>query len=445
MKNLRYLAAILLTSMSITGCSLASAAPAASVWQSIPEDNSSTEASAEEVSSDKALSGNETVSKDEIIPENEVVSGTASEVSDPEPITESAPQETAGGYTVTENETDLYTQYGAYYYSIPDESSSVSGVLYKGTQVHVLGAVDSYKGTATAWKGRTQKWYQIKVGDGLFFVPSEYLDSKNPYNDSSNETVAPAENASVSETAPTEPEATVQPVQEAAASAQTPAPIDYTVYVDQVATSVETDVQKRYRALSAQYDTTGSVGSLVSADDVLEFNSYYSANYELDQQNQICNHGYTYIENDDGTYTSMLGDMPQHSRESVITLAINKFGIKTESDPYQTIYNTCARVRNKLKFNYSYTDSTCTDAFNAGQGVCVHYSVAAYVLLNAEGIPTRMLSGYRGSSCHAWNECYINGKWIPVDFCVFANGSISPNGVISSSYVGTYREANLFR
>lgn len=66
---------------------------------------------------------------------------------------------------------------------------------------------------------------------------------------------------------------------------------------------------------------------------------------------------------------------------------------------------------------YDYMDMSYPDALVSGHAICVHYSMAAYILLNAEGIPTRMVAGTRSGGGHQWNECFIDGTWVTVDLC----------------------------
>ncbi len=68
--------------------------------------------------------------------------------------------------------------------------------------------------------------------------------------------------------------------------------------------------------------------------------------------------------------------------------------------------------------------------FNRGAGYCVHFSSAMVILLRLEGIPARLVSGYRyvfpfdkqdsyevsGSLAHVWPEAYIKGfGWVPFE------------------------------
>lgn len=67
--------------------------------------------------------------------------------------------------------------------------------------------------------------------------------------------------------------------------------------------------------------------------------------------------------------------------------------------------------------------------FDTKTGFCAHYSSAFAVLMRAANIPTRVVNGYLGSEmddlggyfrirqadAHAWNEVWLNGKWVRFD------------------------------
>jgi len=52
-----------------------------------------------------------------------------------------------------------------------------------------------------------------------------------------------------------------------------------------------------------------------------------------------------------------------------------------------------------------------------GLGVCESYAEAFFLLANAAGVPTVVVSGelLAGSSPHAWNKVYVGGQWKAVD------------------------------
>jgi Uncharacterized protein involved in cytokinesis, contains TGc (transglutaminase/protease-like) domain len=60
-------------------------------------------------------------------------------------------------------------------------------------------------------------------------------------------------------------------------------------------------------------------------------------------------------------------------------------------------------------------------------GVCEHYSVLAAALLRAMNIPAKVIHGYarreaetwqdvrKGDPNHAWNEVFVDGRWLAMD------------------------------
>jgi hypothetical protein len=67
--------------------------------------------------------------------------------------------------------------------------------------------------------------------------------------------------------------------------------------------------------------------------------------------------------------------------------------------------------------------------FHHGKGTCEHFATAAVLMLRAEGIPARYVTGFLGAkwnrlggywsvnaeAAHAWVEMYIDGKWVTAD------------------------------
>lgn len=213
-------------------------------------------------------------------------------------------------------------------------------------------------------------------------------------------------------------------------------------YASIVATaqSVESDSQKQLDALCAQLEANGFTLSGLSNDQARAVVNRYNANYSLLNTNsrEWSIGGY------DNNVTVSLNISPDASREAMSNLIVNTYGVSSASTKLQIVRDTCARVRAKMSFSYGYTDTQMTTSIANRQGVCLHYARIAYVLLNAEGIPTRMVGGYGPTgSQHEWNQVYIDGTWYTVDFCIFANSSISPDGFVSSGYVSSYRECYL--
>lgn len=210
--------------------------------------------------------------------------------------------------------------------------------------------------------------------------------------------------------------------------------IDYTVYVDQVAALADkTEDQKRYRSLCPAYEA-GQMVYLNSSADRDAFMDYYRNSYNLYSANSWI--GYWYGENK--------SKMPAESdkRAACILATIEKFGIPTGDDAFGIVRDACSRVRNGMQYNNDFRKINYLDSLTLGTGVCVHYNRAAYILLNAAGIPTRMASGYRSGSSHAWNECFINGVWYVVDFTEFADKNCSPDGFVAQDYLPLFVETS---
>jgi transglutaminase-like putative cysteine protease len=58
--------------------------------------------------------------------------------------------------------------------------------------------------------------------------------------------------------------------------------------------------------------------------------------------------------------------------------------------------------------------------FNAKKGICFDFSSLFGGVLRSQGIPTRLVMGYipelgDGTVLHAWNEIWIDYRWVAVD------------------------------
>ena len=210
--------------------------------------------------------------------------------------------------------------------------------------------------------------------------------------------------------------------------------IDYTVYVDQVAALADkTEDQQRYRSLCPVYES-GQMVYLNSSADRDAFMNYYHSSYNLYSANQWV--GYWYGE------TKARMDAESDKRAACILATIEKFGLPAGEDAFAIVRDACSRVRNGMQYNSDFLEVNYLDSLTLGNGVCVHYTRAAYVLLNASGIPTRMVGGYRSGSSHAWNECLINGSWYVVDFTEFSDKNCSPDGFVAQDYLPFFVETS---
>lgn len=89
-------------------------------------------------------------------------------------------------------------------------------------------------------------------------------------------------------------------------------------------------------------------------------------------------------------------------------------------------FDTVQKVHDYLIKNFEYdrktiyVNHTDIDGFKDNQMVCSGYSLAAYYLLNASGVHTRVITGYGGEGKsdernHMWNMVELDGKWYNLD------------------------------
>lgn len=57
------------------------------------------------------------------------------------------------------------------------------------------------------------------------------------------------------------------------------------------------------------------------------------------------------------------------------------------------------------------------DTFESQSGICYDFASLFAAMLRSEGIPTKLIMGYRADTpvYHAWNEVLLNGEWVIVD------------------------------
>jgi len=70
--------------------------------------------------------------------------------------------------------------------------------------------------------------------------------------------------------------------------------------------------------------------------------------------------------------------------------------------------------------------------FKTQKGICYDYAALFAAMLRSEGIPTKLVMGktVNVKEYHAWNEVYLNGKWLIVDTTVDA-GLLKANKTVS--------------
>lgn len=86
-------------------------------------------------------------------------------------------------------------------------------------------------------------------------------------------------------------------------------------------------------------------------------------------------------------------------------------------------YTLAVRVMQDVHARLQYTpgatgaDTSAAQALALGQGVCQDYAHIFCAVMRRLGVPTRYVAGlnYGCGATHAWNECYIDGRWRAFD------------------------------
>ena len=199
---------------------------------------------------------------------------------------------------------------------------------------------------------------------------------------------------------------------------------------------------ERERTLYQQCEAFEENGSLScpSEESASAFLTYYISDYCIANTNRM-----TFFIRRGSGIQLLPGKENRNDRVANTKAILKTFGTCREKGDRETVRATCLRVRRKFHFSYDYTYTGLSKSVLDGYGVCEQYARIAYVLLNAEGIPTRTRIGCRDGSSfgHIWNECRIGDSGEMVDFCVFSDRTISPDGFVSESAAAHYHPENI--
>ena len=90
-----------------------------------------------------------------------------------------------------------------------------------------------------------------------------------------------------------------------------------------------------------------------------------------------------------------------------------------EKNPAKIVAKIFSWVNGNVVKEPAFTLPSTVDVLATMRGDCNEHSALMCGLLRAAGVPTRIAAGLaymKGKFYyHAWNECYFDGKWIPVD------------------------------
>ncbi len=78
------------------------------------------------------------------------------------------------------------------------------------------------------------------------------------------------------------------------------------------------------------------------------------------------------------------------------------------------------------------------------KGICYDYSALFASIQRDHGIPTKLVKGYSKfvEGYHAWNEIYINGKWMIIDSTVDSTWKGTKSGVAMIKNAKDYTKVN---
>ncbi len=113
-------------------------------------------------------------------------------------------------------------------------------------------------------------------------------------------------------------------------------------------------------------------------------------------------------------------------------------------------------VANTVRYDYSacrhgqYKLNTATCVLQSELGVCRDYAFAFAALARAAGIPTKVIYGDAlnqttlNTDKHAWNEAYVDGKWINIDISWNAGYIVNDTFVSQLSHLYFNTPADVF-
>lgn len=96
-------------------------------------------------------------------------------------------------------------------------------------------------------------------------------------------------------------------------------------------------------------------------------------------------------------------------------------GLKTDKEKVEAVYKY---VTSNIKYDYNKINRISTDyvpdieaTIDSKTGICYDYSALFAGILRSQGIHTKLVKGYKTGLkvYHAWNEVYLDGKWITID------------------------------
>lgn len=131
---------------------------------------------------------------------------------------------------------------------------------------------------------------------------------------------------------------------------------------------------------------------------------------------------------------------------------LTKKASKGSSSTVDAVYNYIIK---NVKYDYDKLEKGVSGSYipdidtvlKAKKGICQDYATLAAAMLRYEGVPTRMVFGYAdtvGGAFHAWNEIYVDGKWVPVDMTYDATYVQKGHSVKMAKSAGQFKMTSLY-
>lgn len=133
------------------------------------------------------------------------------------------------------------------------------------------------------------------------------------------------------------------------------------------------------------------------------------------------------LRNTNAVYLSSVQNVKWSSSDKAVLKAKQLTqGLTTDEAKVKAIYNY---IVSNVKYDYKLAANVTSDYIPDNdstlankKGICYDYASLFATMLRSEGIPTKLVMGNTSyvSVYHAWNEVFLNGKWVTVDTTVDA-------------------------
>ncbi|NLJ72662.1 MAG: transglutaminase domain-containing protein [Syntrophomonadaceae bacterium] len=125
--------------------------------------------------------------------------------------------------------------------------------------------------------------------------------------------------------------------------------------------------------------------------------------------------------------------------------------LKTNREKLSVIYDY---IVNNISYDYDLAKTVQSGyvpnldvTYDKASGICYDYATMMAAMLRSVGLPTKLVMGFHKDDLetyHAWNEVYVDGKWLTIDTTYDAvkvqAGSKTPMVQNDIDYIAAYKE-----